>query len=187
MSECVSEESILLAICVWSFALCKGSYLSLTRGGVPTETTESKECKMQPKLKAEPCLHIQGEKDITDAKDAEEASKATAAATQDTEGVVAKEAAAVKAEANEAAEDAPAEAGRNGGAEMKKEVAGAAAVRAASEQDASTSGRETVPGQHLHCDFTGVDSPGAVVCQPVTSLVLLLLARHWLATNFTVL
>lgn len=85
-------------------------------------------------------LRIQGEKHITEAKDAEEASKATAAAAKDTEGVVAKEAEAVMAGAEQAAAAAPAVA------EVKEEAA-AAADRAASEQDASTSGRETVPGQ----------------------------------------
>ena len=85
-------------------------------------------------------LHIQGEKHITEPKDAAEASKATAAAAKDTEGVVAKEAEAVRAGAAKAAEAATA------GAEVKEEDA-AAAERAASEQDASTSGRETVPGQ----------------------------------------
>ncbi len=51
----------------------------------------------------------------------------------------------MKAEADEAAEAAPA-------AEEAKEEAQASAAaveRAASEQDASTSGRETVPGQAL--------------------------------------
>lgn len=142
---------------------------------------------MQLDLKAEPCLPIQGEKDITYAKDAEEASKATAAATQDTKGVVAKEAAAVKAEITEAAEGAAAEADGKADAEVKEEGDSAAAERAASEQDASTSGRETVPGQHLSHDFTGADSQETVVCQPVTSLGALLLARHWLATDLTVL
>ena len=95
-------------------------------------------------------LHAQGEKHVTDPKDAAEASIATAAAAKDTEGIVAKEAAAVKAEATQPADAAPA------GAEAKEEAEGgaAAAERAASEQDASTSGRETVPGQtspqHAH-------------------------------------
>ena len=85
-------------------------------------------------------LRMQGGKHITEAKDAEEASTATAAAARDTEGVVAKEAEAVMARRDQAAEAAPA-------VPEVKEEAGAAAERAASEQDASTSGRETVPGQ----------------------------------------
>lgn len=85
-------------------------------------------------------MHAQGEKDVTEAKDAVEASKATAAAAKDSEGVLAKEAAAVKAGIEE---------GDTAGVDVKQEGEGAAAAseRAASEQDASTSGREAVPGQ----------------------------------------
>lgn len=97
-------------------------------------------------------LHAQGEKHITEVKDAAEASIATAAAAKDTEGMVAKEAAAVKAEAAQPA------AAASAGAQVKEEAEGAAAAaeRAASEQDASTSGRETVPGQTSpqHARFT---------------------------------
>lgn len=88
--------------------------------------------------KAKSCSAVQGEKD---AMDAEEAVEATATAANDSEGVVAKEAAAVKAEA-EAAGAAPGLAK----AELEADGSAAASDRAASEQDASTSGRDTVPG-----------------------------------------
>lgn len=74
--------------------------------------------------------------------DAKEAEEATAAAAKDSEGVLAKEAAAVKAEAEQAG-------GTTEAAGVKGEQAGpdaATSERAISEQDASTSGRETVPG-----------------------------------------
>ena len=85
-------------------------------------------------------LHIQGEKHITEPKDAAEASKATAAAAKDTEGVVAKEAEAVRAGAAKAAEAATA------GAEVKEEDA-AAAERAAVTFDTSIAADLNPPGQ----------------------------------------
>ena len=80
--------------------------------------------------------------------DAEEAVGATAAAAKDSEGVLEKEAAAVKAEA-EAGSAAPGLAKAEPEAtDVKPEANGTAAAsdRAGSEQDASTSGRDTVPG-----------------------------------------
>jgi hypothetical protein len=79
--------------------------------------------------------------------DAKEAEEAKAAAVKDSEGVLAKEAAALKAEAEQAE-------GTTEAAVVKQEQAGrdaATSERATSEQEASTSGRETVPGGLSPC------------------------------------
>ena len=95
-------------------------------------------------LEAKAACCAQGEKEVLDAREAEEA---TAAALKDSEGVLAKEAAAVKAEAEQAG-------GTPEAAGVKQEQAGPGAAtseRATIEQEASTSGRETVPGGLSPC------------------------------------